>query len=391
MYTQNTPIHVTLWHRGFWLLALSNLLLSMSVYALVPVFPLWMLGELHQTPFATGVAMGVFGIGVFLLGGFCSYLIQRYRRNRVCIWATITMAVCLSLLFFFRNGTWKCETWMLWGVRLAVGATFGLADMVLTSTLVIDQCESFQRTEANYSASWFRRFALSLGPIVSIVCYRQWGIDAVLLLSVSSALLSVVLVRIVHFPFKAPEDTMKPFSLDRFFLPKAFPLFLNMLLVSVVFGMVVSMEWTERFYCLMMAGFLLALVAQKFVFVNAELKSEAVSGLISLIAALVLMLANSSSAVAHVSPVLIGFGIGMISSRFLLFFIKLSDHCQRGTSQSTFFLCWESGMSLGLFVGYALLWDDKRLLLQVGLGLAVLALLAYHFLIHRWYLDHKNR
>ena len=91
MYTQNTPIHMNLWHRGFWMLVLSNMLLSMSVYMLIPILPMWIMGDLHQSPLATGVAMGIYGVGVFLLGGFCSYLIQRFRRNRVCIWSVAAM------------------------------------------------------------------------------------------------------------------------------------------------------------------------------------------------------------------------------------------------------------------------------------------------------------
>lgn len=359
---------------------------------LIPILPMWIMGDLHQSPLATGVAMGIYGVGVFLLGGFCSYLIQRFRRNRVCIWSVAAMMACTAVLWLLRNTDFVvCEMWMVWAVRLLVGATFGLADMVLASTLVIDQCESFQRTEANYVASWFRRFALSLGPMLSLVVYRASDFDSVLLLSMATAFLSIVLIRMVNFPFKAPEDTMKLVSLDRFFLPQAWPMFLNLLMVSVLFGMIMSVEWTERFYAMMMAGFLLALVAQKFVFVNAELKSEAICGMLSLAAALILMITQGTAAVDYLSPVLVGFGVGMIGSRFLLFFIKLSDHCQRGTSQSTFFLCWELGMALGLFVGYAVLWKQPRVLLLSGLALVTVALAFYHFVIHQWYLKHKNR
>lgn len=391
MYTQNTPIHVSLWHRGFWLLAIANMLLSMSVYMFIPVMPLWLMNRLGMDPLSVGVAMGVYGVGVFLLGGFCSYLIQRYRRNRVCIWSVIGMMVCLALLWVVTDVVPCCKPWMVYVLRLCVGALFGLADMVLASTLIIDQCESFQRTEANYAASWFRRFALSLGPVLSIYCYHVYGFSRVLLLSGITALVSIILIRIVKFPFKAPDETMTVVSLDRFFLPQAFPLFLNLLMVSTLFGMIVSMEWTEHFYGMMMAGFLLALLAQKFVFVNAELRSETVVGLFSLAVALVLMLTQTAAMVRYVSPAFVGFGVGLIGSRFLLFFIKLSGHCQRGTSQSTFFLCWELGMSLGLFVGYGLLWHQPHRLLLAGLGIVAVALLVYHLFTHKWYLKNKNR
>ena len=43
MNTQNTPVHITLWHKGFWLLLLANLFLTMSIYAFVPVLPIWLM------------------------------------------------------------------------------------------------------------------------------------------------------------------------------------------------------------------------------------------------------------------------------------------------------------------------------------------------------------
>jgi hypothetical protein len=89
-----------------------------------------------------------------------------------------------------------------------------------------------------------------------------------------------------------------------------------------------------------------------------------------------------------IPPVFIGFGIGIIGSRFLLFFIKLSRHCQRGTSQSTFFLAWELGISMGLFLGYSCL---SSRIYYTGIVLAFVALLMYVFVTHPWYMRNKNR
>ena len=148
------------------------------------------------------------------------------------------------------------------------------------------------------------------------------------------------------------------------------------------------MIYQVLFYVLMTLGLLLALAAQHFVFRDAELKSEIITGLILLIAALLVMLIHPHSPVA---PILVGLGIGINSSRYLLFFIKLSRHCKRGTSQSTFFLGWETGLAIGLTVGYTLLFRAYEMLLYVALTLMVLALLMYHFYTHSWFMRNKNR
>ena len=81
MNTQNTPIHVRLWHRDFWLLSLASLLLSMSVYVLVPSFPVWLLETENLSASEVGVSMAAFAFGLYGFGFFCSWLVQRFRRN----------------------------------------------------------------------------------------------------------------------------------------------------------------------------------------------------------------------------------------------------------------------------------------------------------------------
>jgi hypothetical protein len=138
----------------------------------------------------------------------------------------------------------------------------------------------------------------------------------------------------------------------------------------------------------MMGGFLLALLAQCFVFRDAELKSEVVTGLILMVAALLILRGYPTS---PVSPVFVGLGVGIIGSRFLLFFIKLSRHCQRGTSQSTYFLGWETGLSLGVGLGYLVFYKQPDLLIYTALALTIAALLMYNFFTHSWFVRNKNR
>ena len=84
MDTQNTPIHIRLWNRHFWRLALANLFLVMSVYMLIPTLPLHLYTH-GYTNSQLGWVMLCFSLGMFIFGGFSGYLVQRFRRNVVCI------------------------------------------------------------------------------------------------------------------------------------------------------------------------------------------------------------------------------------------------------------------------------------------------------------------
>ena len=160
--------------------------------------------------------------------------------------------------------------------------------------------------------------------------------------------------------------------------------------MTLAAGLVLSLPLTLQFYAMMMVGFLMAILAQRFVFREAELKSEVVSGLVLGIAALLMSLTRSQAVVHYVSPLFMGFSLGIIGSRFLLFFIKLSRHCQRGTSQSTYMLGWESGIVFGLGLGYTVFQSDRQQVLFSALALAVAALVLYQY-THHWFIHNKNR
>lgn len=384
MNSQDTLAHIRLWHKDFWLMAIASLLIAMAATMLIPSLPKWMLFVQGLSADETGYCMGAFALGLFLPGAFCSYLVQRFRRNVVCVWSVLLFALSVGLPAYATHIPF---VWML-ALRVVQGAFFGLAQMVLASTLIIDTCESSQRTEANHSASWFGRFALSLGPMAALLVAQFTDDMVVLLVSAGCCVLTALLVLMVKFPFRAPIDNPHLFSLDRFLLVHGVPLLLNLLPLTIATGMIMSLPLDATFYGQMMVGFLLSLLAERFVFAEAELKSEIVSGAVLMTAALLVILFVPTSPLA--SP-LLALGLGIVGARFLLLFIKLSRHCQRGTAQSTFLLGWESGIALGVGIGYTCFDGERSLLLIVAIGLVVVSLLLYGSFIHRWFILNKNR
>ncbi len=391
MNSQSTPVHIRLWHKDFWLMAIANFLLAMTVYMLVPTMPRWLMDAQQFSAQDAGIAMAAFGVGLFALGAFISYMVQHYRRNLVCIFAVLVEALLITALYYIDGLHMRvADPIVVFVQRFAQGAVFGLAQMVLTSTLIIDTSESFQRTEANHSAAWFSRFALSMGPMAGLLIGRIAGFHYVLLATMACAMAVVVLVLLVNFPFRAPQDDIPTVSLDRFFLPHGFPLFVNLQLVTLAVGIILSVVMIEQFYSMMMVGFAVAILSQRFVFKNAELKSEVVTGLILMGVALLMMITRHLPIVMYAAPLFIGMGVGLIGSRFLLFFIKLSRHCQRGTSQSTFLLGWESGIAWGVGAGVAIFQGNITAALIAALVLVIAALAMYHF-THNWFTNNKNR
>lgn len=390
MDTQNTSIHISLWNRDFWLLAIANFLLSMAVYmqlsAVDDVLKQAMGCGLPSV--YGGMVLGVYGLGIFILGPYCNYLTQRYPRKRVCMWAVAVM-LGIELLLHYVIGSPSGSTLFWTGLTgmFCYGASFGLAQMVLSSTLIIDATESVQRTEANYASAWFRRFALAGGPLLAIVLPAPTFADVRFLCYA----VVVALLWLTRMPFKSPDDDTHVFCTDRFYLSQGRWLTLNLLPITITLGMSVAMAFdNETFFVQLALGFVIALIAEKYMFANADLQSEFITGCFMIIAALLLYITRSGMPVVeHLAPCLIGIGSGLIGSRILMFFIKLAHHCQRGTAQSSYFLSWELGLAIGLFLTEWL--GEYHELDTVGLVLTIVALIFYHFFTHPWYLRHRSR
>ena len=391
MDTQNIPVHVRLWNKHFWLLAMANLLLVMSSYMLVATIPLRMEVRGYSI-LQIALVMGAFFIGIYLFGSLSGYLVQRYRRKNVFNLSILLLLAVTGVLYYLSSLPYNSFDYMLLvSLRFMQGAFYGLSQLVLLSTLIIDTVEAVHRTEANHAATWFGRFALSLGPLAGIYVYQSMNFGSVLILSCICLLVAFVFVNLIRFPFRMPSEDYSRFSFDRFLLKGSHWLFVNVVLVTSVVGVLLSIEHTPRFYGMMMLGFVIAILAERFVFADADLRSEATTGMIVIGIAVLLMITRRQESVSYVVPILIGLGVGLIGSRFLLFFIKMSDHCQRGTSQSTFLLAWETGIGIGLVLSYGLFHLEQPLVLWVCLGILAGSLILYDTFIHSWYIKHKHR
>ena len=169
MNTQNSPMHITLWHRNFWHIALSNLLLTTAIYLFLPVLPLH-LAEKGYTVLQIMMCIGAYIVGLYVPGCRVTYLVENYRRNHVCLFSILVLAIIFAFYHFiaFRHIILTVASCLL------VGCFFSLAEMVLRSTLIVDTCESSHRTEGNHAVSWFGRLSDWLFSIsMASECYLQ--------------------------------------------------------------------------------------------------------------------------------------------------------------------------------------------------------------------------
>ena len=197
---------------------------------------------------------------------------------------------------------------------------------------------------------------------------------------------------LIRVPLKAPIHA-KVFSSDRFLRLSAWPLFLLTVLAAAIEGLFVgySLSWNPEIIAAnalyLGGGFLISLLLQKVVFADADTRAEFVSGVVFLLGALLLFL-HPLDIVHSASFLLFGIGIGLLSARLLIYFLKLSGHCQRGTSQNTHFLGWRLGFAIGIIVGISI---NNNSIIYISLFLLAILFAIYLILIHPWFEKNKDR
>ncbi len=372
-----------LWSNNLWLICLSHLLLSVSLYMLIPTLPVWLADRYGAGRQETGGTLAIVCIVAFVLGPFFNYLVDRFPRKNVCAWALIGVAAC-SLGFFWA----PTLSWMF-TLRVAQGLLYGVALMASGSTLAIDLTSSPRRTEANNAFVWFGRLGLSIGPLTGMLVQHLVGFRSVFVASCIIGAAACLCIMCLKVPFRAPLCPPR-FSLDRFWLPNGWLMFLQTIPVAIITGILMATIRQYEFYAFLMVGFCLALLALRFVFLNADVRSEIVSGNIVWGAGLLLLIFRHDTSAFYVASALIGIGIGLTTARLLVFFIKLSQHCERGSANTSYLFAWELGIGIGLYLGYAVLAgpvESYRACLWILAG----ALLFYLAVAHRWFMAHKVR
>ncbi|MDE6987578.1 MAG: MFS transporter, partial [Bacteroides acidifaciens] len=91
-----------------------------------------------------------------------------------------------------------------------------------------------------------------------------------------------------------------------------------------------------------------------------------------------------------VPSVLLGLGLGLVMPEFLVMFVKLSHHCQRGTANTTHLLASEFGISLGIATACYLDLDTDKML-HIGQIVASVALVFFVIATYPYYIRKKVR
>lgn len=380
-----------LWTIHFMRICIANLLLFISLYMLFPVVPVEMADRLGVPVSQTGAMFLLLTLGMFAIGPFHAYLVDAYKRKYVCAFSFATMMAATAGYAFVNDITQLLLLCFVQGVAFGMATTAGI-------TLAIDITGSSLRSSGNVAFSWMARMGMLAGISLGVGLYQWYDFHTLLYISVAIGLAGIFFVSRVYVPFRAPIVT-KLCSSDRFLLPRGWVPALNLMLVAFIPGLLLPVfphsmsdvfidKLEVPFFAIVGIGFLFSILLAKIVYREEKTWRVILLGTSLMMVALILL----GEFPAGIVAVLLGLGLGLITPEFLLIFVKLSKHCQRGTANTTHLLAWEAGMSLGLATAcYLSVEYSVDAIYHVGRILAPISLVFFTLLTYPYFKRNRVR
>lgn len=348
-----TPVHNGLTGSRFVNMCVANWFLHIYVFAIIPLIAT-QVAQLQESMHWVGWSVLLFAVGMVLPGPFGAHMMERRSRKEIYLKALLVLGPVATLGYAFAT-----DIRFILGMQLLQGMAFGVSQTALGTTLVNDILLSRQRNKGDIIYGWAGRIGIPLGLFLGYVMSISIPLQQAYWWVLVPCGLSFVLVAQTTVPIKAPVK-VSVITFDRFFLPSSIPLGLSMFAAPWTFGRIAgvlphSNSWllSSAYVCLSL-GVLFAFLVQIFIQRRVEQRKLVALGYMIIIAGL-LLISCPNVVLGIVGDVLLGCGVGAVSSRHLMDWVTKSAHCQRGTAQNTYMLCWRWAFSLGLlctcFVG----------------------------------------
>ena len=363
---------------------LANFCVCSSLYVFLPATAVGAWQACGDGTGGAGLSALFFVAGMCLPAPFCNYWLDAYRRKSVALWTMAVLVCATAALFFAHTG---------WGVclaRVGQGASYGVFQIAVGSTLLLDLSDTKKRTEAAHVYYWFSRLALVAGPVAGIVVPAHYGLRFLGVVSLVLLLCAVLCIASLRVPFRAPlEPAFCAF--DRFWLPRGWRLFIPLFGTCFAAGWVLGEVGDTVFYLWFAVGLWLSLWLHHSLF-RERLQLEIAVGFLALMACPPFL--SSGGMAAWGAALCLGGGLGLVASRYLLSYIRICAHCERGTAQTSYLLGWDAGLLAGFALaavpGVGGPGASSYTYYIIGAVVATMAL--FHLCVVRgWYARHKRK
>ena len=341
----------------------ANFLLYFGFYLLMPILPFYLVEEFGISEGAVGAILACYTVAALGVRPFSGYLLDTFARKPLYL---LSFTI-FTLIFggYVITGT----VLMFIILRIVHGLAFGTVT-VAGNTIVIDITPSSRRGEAVGYYGLANNIAMSLGPMTALFMHDHVSFNTIFLTAMGCCLAGLVCACCVKTTVK-PKMPRTAISLDRFVLLKGIPLGIDLLLLSIPYGITTTYvamyaknigitNGTGLFFTCMAVG-----LAISRLFSGKQVDRGHITDVIHIAFYPVILcflslffcerVAELSMTAAQImlfaTALVLGAGFGTMFPAFNTMFVNLGRHDQRGTATSTYLTSWDIGIGIGLVLG----------------------------------------
>ncbi|HNQ27776.1 MAG TPA: MFS transporter [Aquaticitalea sp.] len=375
------PTKEKLWNRNFIIACIANFLVACSFNLLMPTIPIYLSEELGVPHSKIGIVLSSYAIALLLVRPFCGYWVDVYARKPLFLLG-ITLFIGTFIGYYFAF------TVLFFVILRFIHGMFWALSTVSANTVAIDIIPASRRAEGIGYFGVNTNIAMAIAPFVAVNIYDAHGFHFLISCALVMGLLSILVVIFIKVPIREKLDKTPPLSLDRFFLVKGFPVFINQLFLSfgwgtliafaVLYGKETGIQNSGVFFLFLAGGIVLSRVTSgKFV-------DKGYLHKVMVIALLLISIGFVSFALFHsiyafcVSAFIIGIGYGTLFPALQTIYINMAPGSKRGTANSTYLTGFDLGIGIGMLLGAYLgdHWGFSAMYLTTA-GFCLIALIYY--------------
>ncbi|WP_290396771.1 MFS transporter [uncultured Duncaniella sp.] len=346
-----------MWNSNYCKAMAGNFMMFFSFYLLTPLLPIYLDAQFHADKDLIGLVLSGYVVAALIVRPFSGFIVDSFNRKKVLMLCFFTFFICFT--GYIGAGT----ILMFAIVRTLHGLPFG-ATTVANSTVAIDVLPSSRRNEGVGFYGLSNNLAMAIAPSAGIYVYSVTGNFQLLFwISLIVAFVGFCMACSIKQPPRPIVENKPKFSLDHFFLGRAWLMAINILLFGFCWGVMSNYvaiygkeelgitDGTGLFFALLSTGLFVSRLYGAKSLREGKLTENALQGALISCVGFTLFSLSPGQWAYYCSAVLIGLGNGRMYPAFLNMFISVARRDQRGTANSSILTSWDCGMGLGILAG----------------------------------------
>ena len=386
-----------LWSLNFFNVSVANFLMSCSFDLLTPAIPLYITQYMGVPQSQTGIVLASYAIALIFVRPLSGFLVDKYSRKSMLLIGLL----CYILVYF--GYFWATTILLFILVRFIHGLTWGLST-VSVSTLAVDIIPLQRRAEGIGLYSTAQYVATAIGPYIAIHIYQAYSFQHLIWCAVCMGTIGMIVAALIQAPAvpKRSSTSSRRFYINKFFLVRGLPIFLNQMLYTfawgtigpyvVQYGLTMKIHNPGIFFLFWAGGIILSRTFSGRL-VDKGYLHKVIGGSLVIITCVFFVFAVVHNVyIFCISGLFIGIGFGALSPALQMLYLNLAPDSQRGAANSTYYLAFDLGLALGMLSGgYITGYFSFESLYLVAAGFSFVATLVYIFSSIRIYEKRRLR